>query len=219
VTTKSAPWAFGGSPSKAWSRPLGSVTTPTWRRYVEALPNGMASHPECLVKGSILRSLVDSASHAIDLGQLPKECVALLRDPPLPNAWLSEVAFNTIMLAYREGLTKSESDAWVLDRNRKLFANSLYRVLFWVVSPERLFAGTAQRYSAFRRGSNLSAIELRPKLARLALVFPRHLHNDETLHNIALAFQGAGEASGAQNTKVDVNDVTDLKAEILVHWD
>ena len=191
---------------------------PLWRRYVDALPDGINSHPECLVKGSVLRSVKDSVPQHIDIDALPEPIAQLLRHPPLPTAWISEVYFHVVMLAYQEGIPAQEFEGWVFDRNRKLLRTSLYRVLFLVVSPERLFVGMASRWSAFRRGTELSLLERSGTKARLALSFPRRLHDVITLRNMGIALRAAADAAGATNPTVRVIHVTEVSAEIVIEW-
>jgi hypothetical protein len=193
---------------------------PLWRPYIARLPEAERSYPECCLKGSVLRSVVDGlpATGAPDLSDLPPSVLALLRAPPLPNAWVSEVGFYTIMLALQERMSDAAYEAWVLERNRKLLRGPLYRVLFLVVSPERLFHGAANRWSAFRKGTTLEILELVDKSARFSLHSPPHLHTDVTIANLLLALRAAAEAAGAKEPEVRLAKLTPTRADMTARW-
>jgi hypothetical protein len=88
---------------------------------------------------------------------------------------------------------------------RALLRAPLYRVLFAVLSPERLLNGAAQRWHAFRQGTELVTLEKGRGFARLELTFPPGLHSDLTLYLLAAAFEAAIDCTGARENTVDVS--------------
>lgn len=190
---------------------------PSARRYLLRLPRGLASYPECQAKGSVLRQAVDSAPVRLDLAALPPELSTLAAAPPLPTEWISEVHLNGIMLAYQDSVTPETWERWTYDRNRALFRKSLYRILFAVISPERLFAGLTQRWAAFRRGSELRVVSLGDRVARIEATYPPHLHDELTMGAATIAMRAAGDAAGGQ-TKTRLVDVEPSRCMIEITW-
>ncbi len=192
---------------------------PSVKRYLERLPEGLASYPHCQAKGSVLRSALDTAPIRLELPALPPQLAALVSAPPLPTEWMSEVQLNAILLAYQDRVTPELWTSWTFERNRALLRKSLYRVLFMVVSPDRLFNGLPQRWQTFRRGSELEIVENRPHVARLELRFPPRLHDERTLGAAAIAMRAACEAAGAKRCETRVAGLTDVRGFIDVDWE
>jgi hypothetical protein len=93
---------------------------------------------------------------------------------------------------------------WTRASTRALLRTPLYRVLFAVLSPERLLNGAVHRWHAFRQGTDVVMLEQRRGFARLQLTFPPGLHSDLTLFLLAAAFQAAVDCTGAHENTVDV---------------
>jgi hypothetical protein len=188
-------------------------------RYLAELPRGVGSHPDCRVKGSLLRSMLESTPVPFDREGLSKAALSLLDSPPLPNAWMQEVAFNALMLAHEDRMSGARFSDWVYGRNRKLFESSLYRVLFLVVSPERLLVGMTHRWSAFRSGSELRLLERSAHAARVELRYPERLHDERTLSNIAVAVRAAIDAAGAKRSTTKLELVEPTLAVLGMRWE
>ncbi|NUO50316.1 MAG: hypothetical protein HOV80_15790 [Polyangiaceae bacterium] len=190
---------------------------PSVSRYLLRLPRGLASYPECQAKGSVLRQGVDSAPVRLDLAALPPELSALVAAPPLPTEWISEVHLNSIMLAYQDSVSPETWETWTYDRNRALFRKSLYRILFAVISPDRLFAGLTNRWGAFRRGSELRLLSLGDHGAQVEAKYPPYLHDELTMGAAAIAMRAAGDAAGGQ-TQTRLVDMEPSRCVIEITW-
>lgn len=188
-------------------------------RYLAALPRGLASHPQCEVKGSVLRQLTDSSPVPFPSEGLPPELAALVEHPPLPSDWISEVHFNTLMLAHEDVIDPTVFRRWVYDRNRALFSSSLYRILFVVVSPDRLIAGMAHRWRAFRRGTELVTLERRKNYVLVELRHPTNLYEDHALTNLTVAVTAAVDAAGGKHTSVRLARREPERAQIELSWE
>ena len=131
---------------------------PSVDRYLETLPKGAASYPECCVKASVLLSMLAAKPLRTDVA-LPSALLALVDNPPALTEWIPEVHFNAVVLWVWEvhfgGRDLESYRAWSLDHNRRLLGAPLYSVLFLVLSPDRLLNGMNNRWSAFRRGTEL----------------------------------------------------------------
>lgn len=191
---------------------------PIASQYLAALPNGEASHPQCMVKGSVLRSLVETSPVPFPVKELPASLATLLESPPLPNEWVSEVRFNTLMLAHEELMPTSVFREWVYSRNRRLFNSSLYRILFLVVSPERLLSQMSSRWSAFRKGTELTIVDRTSKHFLVDVSYPSFLYEQRVLANVCVAVTAALDAAGAHHPRVTVADIGETKARFDIRW-
>ena len=106
-------------------------------RYLAGLPAGLDSFPECLAKGSVLRSTLVQQPVERLATRLPASLRPLVTDPPVDSEWMSEVKFVAIYHAVSDlqGLSDDEVLSWARERNRALFRNPAYRILMAVSSP------------------------------------------------------------------------------------
>ncbi|MCZ7677693.1 MAG: hypothetical protein M5U28_02505 [Sandaracinaceae bacterium] len=153
---------------------------PSAAAYLARLPEGLASHPQCVVKASVLRDVADARPLGPDdLAALPGPVAQLVREPPPVSSWVPEVHALVAMIAIRDrhfapgeiGLSAYEE--WTYERNKKLLARPLYRALFLLLSPERLLRNVGNRWAMFRRGSRLELVERSASSATVRLSFPR----------------------------------------------
>lgn len=192
---------------------------PKVARYLSRLEGGLDAHPSCQVKGSVLKNALDSAPITLDASGLPAEIAKLLESPPLTSEWVSEVHLNAAMIAFADSMSDGDWQSWTYERNRALFRTSLYRVLFFVLSPERLFVGIANRWAAFRRGTTLRLVEMKDKKARLELRYPLNLYDESTLTAMRIAFRAAADAAGAARSASEVVETDGKHTVVDVTWD
>jgi hypothetical protein len=186
--------------------------------YLSALPAGLASHPQCQVKGSVLRGLFESTPVPFPRAILPPQLVSLVDDPPLPTDWISEVHFVALMTAHESQLTASAHERWVYERNQRLLRSPLYAVLFRVVGPSRVFSGMANRWRAFRRWTELTRIDQGDRHAAVELRYPTNLYSESALVNVCGAFRAVFDASGATSSHVRVTFHGPTSAIIEAKW-
>lgn len=190
--------------------------------YLAGLPAGLASHPRCMAKGSLLRDALRLRPIAPPQGSLPEPILALIEQPPAVNAWVHEVAFNAAVLAiYDEAFGGRDLDGfedWVCDFNRDLFRRPVYRVLFALVSPSRLVALSASRWSAFHRGTSLLILERSEESARLRVEFPRGLFVRPMLRAISGGVRAAVTVAGATEVVSELETIAETSAEYSLRW-
>ncbi len=200
------------------------VMFPNAVAYLAALPGGFAAHPQCLVKGSVVRDIL-ATDFATELrGSLPPELVDWYTNRPVATSWVPEVHLQSLLLAIFDRFFAKRAGAegaflrWVLDSNRVLFSTPLYRVLFFVVTPERLFVSVDKRWNTFRRGSKLETVIVEPGHARLRITHPSGLYNDLLGKVRATAFRAAAECAGATHMQVALENRTAFETEFSLRW-
>jgi hypothetical protein len=186
--------------------------------YLSSLPAGLASYPQCQVKGSVLRGFADSSPVPFPLALLPPPLLALLDAPPLPSDWISEVHFLALATAHESQLTPSAREQWVYQRNRRLLRTPLYLILFRVAGPARVFAGVANRWRAFRRGTDVTMLEQSDGHAVLEIHHPKNLYPEGALLNLCCAFRAVLDVAGADSSVVRILSHGPTSARVEARW-
>lgn len=186
--------------------------------YLTNLPSGLASYPACTMKGSVLRSFLDGLPVAGGFEGLPEPLRTLVRERPLPGAWISEVQASALFAfaaaEYFPSGPKYEQHTH--DANYALLNSLTYRVLFRLVGVTRLIDQAAARWGHFHRGTRLTVVE-RPtdRRATLALRSPPNHVPAALAQAYRAAFIAALEIAGER--EVTVESVV-VDAETLHFW-
>lgn len=198
------------------------IAFPSLDRFVEALPHGLDSYPDALAKAAILRHALSDV-RLPEPDALPPALARLITDRPALTAWVPEVHFNAMMLAIYDcefaangGLARYER--WAHERNRKLLRSPLYRILFLVVSPDRLLRGAEKRWSAFRRGTTLHVVEHTDTSAKLTFHYPPKLQTELSMLGLAIALRAALETAGAKHVVVTAGQLGDEQTDVHLRW-
>jgi uncharacterized protein (TIGR02265 family) len=193
----------------------------TLDRYLQALPAGYDSYRDVTAKGSLLRHFIRLSELRAD--ETPPELRSYVLDPPTLGGWVPEVHLNAFLaLAYDARFADAGAmpayEAWTFAGNRQVLGSVLYRILFAVVSPERLFLGTGKRWSAFHRGTTLAIEASTGTSARVRLQYPKNLHTELSVRGLGTAFRAAVELAGARNVQVRVGEVGGESTAFEVEW-
>lgn len=175
------------------------------REYLERLPDGLASHPECRMKGAVVRSMLETmAGYSPAASPIP-EIRQLLEHPPAASAWVPEVHCHALMLIVAHDLHGGESSylEQTLRGNRTLLDSLAYRVLFRFVSPKKVLADAHKRWQVFHAGSEMVYVP-GPERAGggLQLRTPPHHCPLLVAKGYGMAIRAALEAAGAKDVQV-----------------
>lgn len=196
---------------------------PCVQRYVERLPDGLASYPECTAKVSLLRDILDSRPLDANAPELHEDLRRLIANPPPVSSWVPEVQFVATSMSiygrYFGGDDLPGFDEWICTRNAALFRKPLYRVLIALLSPERLLVGASKRWAAFHRGTTLTLLDHTPVSANVKIEFPPHLYNAELLHGFAAGMRAAAIVAGGRNVTSGLDSPGAASAEYWIRWD
>lgn len=197
---------------------------PCTTAYLDRLPRGIHSHPRCEVKASIFVDQLSSLTLADeDLRALPAEVQALVDNPPPVTAWIPEVVTVTYTIALRDAFFPPPGgDAgyaeWTYERNKRLLGSRLYRALFVLVSPDRLFRNIGRRWGRIRRGSTLELLEQSPGYARLRSRYPSYLHDESVAFGMSAAFRAAAELAGAKGIDCEAPQVGERETTFVIRY-
>lgn len=164
-------------------------------RYLEALPYGIDSFEGAQVKASMLRTAL--AVHTPDTASLPPRLAALVREPPPPNTWVTEVEYQCVLLATGDEL--GFSDSAYADHTyrvaKTLYASPMYASLMRVAGPALILKGASLRWSNFRRGTKLDARTIKAT-SSVRMTFPHGLFLTRNLIGFTGVFRATIEAAG-----------------------
>lgn len=198
-----------------------SPLLPSVARYLEQLPEGDASYPDCTVKASLLRNALGARPLGPEV-PLPPAVRALVAHPPPVSVWIPEVQFNAVSIAIRDvhfpGPALDAYLAWVYDQNRRLFTAALYRALFFVLSPERLLVGMEKRWGSFRRGTEARVVERSSSTVEIRVTTPPFLTNEITVRGLAAAMQSAIDCAGARRSHVEGAQLSPTEVAYRGRW-
>jgi Protein of unknown function (DUF2378) len=183
---------------------------PRVKEYLAKLPRGIDSYPHALVKGSVVRATIGDSGLGSLLAPLdvPDEVMTILANPPGFSDWVPEVHHGVLVCALFDakfgggGGGVPAFEEWVLEGNRKLLQGPAYRILFLVVSPDRVLRGAQRRWEAFHKGSRLEVLRRTKTTAKVRVAYPANVFSDLGLFAFGRAFQAALEAAGAKTPRV-----------------
>lgn len=190
--------------------------------YLRKLPGGLGSHPRAMMKASLVRDAVASRPLPAEvIRALPQALAATLVDPPLPTAWLpvTHVVGTLLVIADEYDLDERSFLAWRREQYRALLAGPLYRVLFAVLSPERLVSGAAHKWKSLTRDSLiLERVETQRGVAEITISWPEHILPPLVARSLMEGVRAALELSGAQRPAIDLHDLTPTGARYSLRW-
>lgn len=188
--------------------------------YIEALPNGLASYPAYTQKAAVYRRVLAEFGAVPDLTALPEELRTLVSEPLPVSAWMPEVEVNALYLALADvhGMSDTEFIDGFYAVNRAVLSSPLYRVLFFVLAPERLVRGAATRWGSFHQGIVL-AIKAGPRQATVRMEYPASLMPELLARAYVTAFQAAVELAGGRNVSFVVGEYTPTHTIFDGSWD
>lgn len=168
-----------GQPSRAARAGAADLLEyPRTAAYLEQLPEGLDSFPDCLAKTAIHRTIYSHTERT--LTGLPLVLQAHLDHPPTVR-WMPQCHTLALILVIVEsrGFGPGSEGEWVRSAAALLFSTPMYKILMWAISTRLLIRGADIRWSAFFRGSSLLGV-VGDREAELDLIAPPGLF-DESL--------------------------------------
>lgn len=200
--------------------PMPAGHFPRLAAYLDALPAGLASYPDCQARTSLCVSLVEGMpSPAPRPGQVPEPLARYLARMP-KDLWLPEVHVMAVSLTIADHFEMDDAAylGWLEEVNRKYFSSLVLRVLMGFVSPTELAPRAPARWSAIHRGSTLTSEVLRPGEGRIELEFPPGLFAPILLQHLTAVFQAAFRHSRAKQAEVSLVDSSPTRGVYEARW-
>ncbi|MGI5860558.1 MAG: hypothetical protein ACOX6T_00710 [Myxococcales bacterium] len=189
--------------------------------YIAQLPDGLASYPQCQIKGALFRSALSYLPlPEVEPGALPDEVLKLVREPPRQSDWIPEVAAMAYNVAYADARKLSDAEFLdvMLEANRRSFAGPIYKILLGLASPYLLVAAGGARWGTMHRGSTLTIEKSDSHECDGRLAFPPRLFTELMLLDFSRAMQAALEASRAKEATVTLTDWGEEFGFYVARW-
>jgi hypothetical protein len=194
---------------------------PTMQRYLEALPKGLDSYPECQQKASVLRNFFEGTPTQELTASLPPAVAQLVKSPPPASEWVSEVHTTAAFMASADCLFRGPLFVHhAYTTNYALLDSTMYRVLFRLAGQRRLLSKAADNWSMFHRGTKLTLERIDEGLRKATLVItapPKHIP-PLLAEGYGTALRAAVEISGATHTRATVSVIDDRAVQLEVSW-
>jgi hypothetical protein len=192
--------------------------------YLDRLPKGLETYPECEVTSDAFNYLRRTHPELARLDGIPAVVKAAFT-PQSSGQWKSEVVANVLYLIVRD--TTFETDKafldWAFESSADVFKTPWARLLMHVLSPTLMVMGATKRWKAFHRGSELRSDPAKTQDRRIVLkghlTFPKHLFPEIILRRYGRSFDAAVATAGGRNSRSDLESVSDTHATFAISWD
>lgn len=188
--------------------------------YLAKLPDGLASYPECRTKGILIRSSVKEVAFHPSWEALPEPILQVMKDPPLPTAWVSTVLTNAVHFAVADTYhpTPEAMLDWNYKRTKRVSTSPMYRMLTRVAGLKNFLRGAVKVHALFQQGTEMSVEFAGEASARVVLEHPPYLHVGYALLANEAVFTATLEAAGATIAKVKMIEASPERAVYDVSW-
>lgn len=196
---------------------------PRASRYLEVLPAGLDSYPECQMQASIQDDLRQQFPAIARAAGLPAPLLDALNGRH-QDGWYPEVVGNALFLLVRDLAVDDDGQflAWHHGAMARLFEKPLFRALMLVLSPTLVIMGAANRWHHFHRGTDLGVAPVTRVSNQFSTVAtltnPPEIFTELILRMHCLTFQAALEASRAKEPAVTLREATAAGAQFEARW-
>ncbi|MBN1652654.1 MAG: hypothetical protein JXA30_02640 [Deltaproteobacteria bacterium] len=196
---------------------------PITAKYLESVPNGLDSYPECLARTDARENIRLEYSEIGQDTELPP-IIADFFAGRYKKSWIPEVVSNALLLCVRDSIFQTDEDllAWSYQGHSRLYLKPHYRVMIYILSPALLISGATNRWSSFHRGTTLTPKPIKREggfyQGSASLTFPPRLYNELILRVQRGAYQAAVDATKAKESRVLLTEMTDTHALISFRW-
>lgn len=190
------------------------------RAYLRALPNGLASYPECRSKGQVWRNILRWTDTEPLSGRVP-ETLELIPDANvLASSWIPIAQSFAGHLALRDCLFATDEAICEHFRllDRRLLSGPVYRVMFALATPMMAVRGADRSFAAMFQGIRLQASESAPQQVLLTLDYPPFLLPALVGRLYLVAFEVAVELAGGKGVEGRVLAHGETSARYEISW-
>jgi hypothetical protein len=190
--------------------------------YLAALPRGINSYPDYVMKAATYREFLAEIPEGgiAELGALPPTLRELVERPLPVSDWLPEVHANALFMAIADAFFPSD-DAFAarkLETNRRMLRSPLYRVLFLLATPETMLRNVTSRWVKFHKGILLRVPSIAERSAKLRVDFPPNLVPHLQARAYVAAVQAALEAAGAKEVESSISSWSSTFINVDAAW-
>ncbi len=193
---------------------------PRLAHYLDLLPEGIRSYPECESKGVLFRSAIDGHDLSDVIDRLPPELRELIEEPPPAGVWvpavLCDAAFHAVCDRFYP--TDQAIRGWSEARTRTTATSRVYQRVMRAAGPG-VFLRLAEpvHNRMFQRGT-VVRIRVEGSQARLTLTHPPHLHITSKHATNVPMLRALLEHVGGRDIEVEMRESGPDGALYLARW-
>jgi hypothetical protein len=192
------------------------------QEYLDELPEGLQSYPDCRTKGSAVRLLVNGITdnaQGQDLDKIPVELKRLLHSPPATADWVPGVHYTALNAIFVDECfsSREESLLWVYSAQTRFLGGKIYAPLFKLLPTATLLAGAQRRYCQFHQGVEVDVQAVQTAAHRVTLTFPSNFMPVWRLNIVGESIRAGLDLSGVSSRSVLVSH-TQTSAIFEVSW-
>lgn len=193
--------------------PLRSVTdgSQSFRR------RGGEAHP-ALPKNWEAEGALERSPVIVD--RLPPVLADLVRSPPPSSAWMRQVHFRCILRAILDLYFRGDEAAmvaWSYGSQKKLLGGPLYRVMFALLSPERVVQAAPQRWGHFHRGLSMH-VDIHPQHVEGTLRYPPNLYHRFDQELSLAGIRAVIELAGGRDIRLEILETSPTQGRSRITW-
>ncbi len=192
---------------------------PQLAAYLDQLPDGLASYPDCKAKGSLILTALEEHDVSGIRDGLPEELLAMIHQPPPAGVWVPAPFSDAVFYVFVDLLypTLEQTLQWTYERTIRGTRSKLYRALTSVASPWALLRIGTAAHGLFQKGTDLHVVKTETG-ARLRLSHPPFLHCGFNHASNIAALRAVLETTGAKEADVEMLSSVPTEALYRARW-
>lgn len=175
---------------------------PTLAWYIDQLPEGLASYPDCKTKGSLVLSAIEGHDVSDLRDGLPEMVAATIHNPPSAGLWMHGTLSDAVSYVMVDAFYPTEEAAmqWTRERTRRTSQKKIYRAFARATGPSVLLRAAVAVHGLFQRGTDLE-VERTEFGASARLTHPAYLHGGLSHRfNVPMFEEMIGQVGGRDTT-------------------
>ncbi|MGE0790238.1 MAG: hypothetical protein AB7S26_31475 [Sandaracinaceae bacterium] len=193
---------------------------PRLAHYLDLLPEGIHSYPECRSKGVLFRSAIDGHDLGDVIDRLPSELRDVILSPPPAGVWMPAVHCDAAFHAVCDRFYPTDQAIrdWSGARTRTTAKNRVYQRVMRAAGPA-MFLRLAEpvHNRMFQRGT-VVRITIEGSQARLVLTHPPHLHITSKHATNVPMLRSLLERVGGEDVDVEMRESGPDGALFVASW-
>ena len=188
-------------------------------QYLQQLPQGITSYPDCWATAVLFNRIV--ADHPHVLARCAHPALAAPGAPARDDrSWIPLTVQVSCVLAlidlHHGSVPRAQQQLRAYGAD--ILSTPAYKLLFFVLSPAFIVMGVSNRYSRDFRGVRAASHEMTRTSGKMTLSFPPRLYSAAYVHAYNGLFEAALHCSGGKEVKSAVETVADTSATSLFTW-
>jgi hypothetical protein len=188
--------------------------------YLERLPNGLASYPQCRCTANNVIAARDASPAVFRADGIDASLRRTILELRNPSLWVPDVLNVLSHLMVRDHDFDSDEGylVWHQTQIGKLLETSAHRVLMFAIPPRLVMTLVTTAFNRIRRGTSLSTRRT-PDGLEILLRHEADIYPEIILRGMAVIWREAILHANGKNVRVDLVRRTATETCFQAHWD